>query len=301
MGGVARRGPDPGTGGRHRVRRGDGREQFLEAVDAVLVLVEHVREVRVGRLVGDRVDRAPGREGRDRHLGHQGEGLVAVEGARQEVGGLDEEAEGTAAQTLEFAEAGGLHGQGDAVGGELEAEGLFVGVAVRRLGGHTQGAGEPALDLEGDGDHRAHAGGFEERDGAGNGRQVLVDRGHPGGAVAAGAGLDGYPGEALAGGGEAGGRPYLQFRLVVGGEEQEGGVAVEHVAGAFHRALQEAVEVVGGRGADEDLEGVDGAALGARFGGGALRGLEDGPLVLAHQEADGGGFALGARTRRCAA
>lgn len=48
----------------------------------------------------------------------------------------------------------------------------------------------------------------------------------------------------------------------------------------------------GGGGADEDLEGVGGAALGARLGDGALGGLEDGALVLPHQEADGGGLAL---------
>ena len=81
-------------------------------------------------------------------------------------------------------------------------------------------------------------------------------------AVAAGAGLDGDAGEALAGGGQAGGGADLQLGLVVGGEEQEGGVAVEHVAGAFDRALEEAVEVVGGGGADEDLEGVGALAVG---------------------------------------
>ena len=137
---------------------------------------------------------------------------------------------------------------------------------------------------------------FEQRDGAGDGGEVLVDGGHPGGAVAAAAGFDGDAGEALAGRGQAGGGPYLQLGLVVGGEEQEGGVAVEHVAGAFDGALEEAVEVVGGGGADEDLEGVDGAALGARFGhGGALRGLQDGAFVVAYEEADGGGFAVACR------
>ena len=116
---------------------------------------------------------------------------------------------------------------------------------------------------------------LEERDGAGDGRQVLVDGGHPGRAVAAGARLDGDAGEALAGGGQAGGGAYLQLRLVVGGEEQEGGVGVEHVAGAFHRALEQAVEVVRGRGADEDLERVGGLALGAwrRVGGGPRNGV----------------------------
>ena len=93
--------------------------------------------------------------------------------------------------------------------------------------------------------------------------EVLVDGGHPGGAVAAGAGLDGDAGEALAGRGQTGGGPDLQFGLVVGGQQQEGGVGVEHVAGALDGALEEAVEVVGGGGADEDLEGVRGAALGA--------------------------------------
>nr|WP_240003092.1 hypothetical protein [Streptomyces cinnamoneus] len=75
--------------------------------------------------------------------------------------------------------------------------------------------------------------------------EVVVDGGHPGGAVAAGAGLDGDAGEALAGGGQARGGADLQFGLVVGGEQQVGGVAVEHVAGALDRALEEAVEVVG--------------------------------------------------------
>ena len=81
----------------------------------------------------------------------------------------------------------------------------------------------------------------------GNDRQVLVDGGHAGRAVAAGACLHGDAGEALAGGGEAGGGAYLQLRLVVGRQKQEGGVAVEHVAGALDRALEEAVEVIGGR------------------------------------------------------
>ena len=248
-------------GRRDRVRRGDLGEQGLEAVDALLVLVEDVSEVRVRGLVGDRVDGAPGGEGRDGHLGHEGQGLVAVEGAGEQVGGLDEEGQRAAAQAFQLAEAGRLDGQRDAVGGELEAQGLLVGVPAGGLGGDAQGAGEAALDLERDGDDRAHAGGVEERDGAGDGREVLVDGGHPGGAVAAGAGLDGDAGEALAGRGEAGGGPYLQLGLVVGGEQQEGGVAVEHVAGAFDRALEEAVEVVRGGGADEDLEGVRGWPL----------------------------------------
>ena len=151
-------------------------------------------------------------------------------------------------------------GERDAVGGELEAQGLLVGVAAGRLGGDAEGAGEPALDLQRDGDDRAHAGAGEQRDGAGHGGEVLVDGGHAGGAVAAGAGLDGDAGEALAGGGQAGGGAYLQLGLVVGGEQQVGGVAVEHVAGAFDGALEQAVEVVGGGGADEDLERVGGLA-----------------------------------------
>ena len=123
-----------------------------------------------------------------------------------------------------------------------------------------------------------------------------MDGGHPGRAVAAGAGLDGDAGEALAGRGEAGGGPYLQLGLVVGGEQQEGGVAVEHVAGAFHGALEQAVEVVGGGGADEDLEGVDAAALaeGGRVGRGLAHGaLEHRALVVAYQQADRGRLALG--------
>ena len=84
----------------------------------------------LGGLVGDRVDGAPGGQGRDRHLGHEGERLVAVQGAGEQVGGLDEEAQRAAAQAFQLAEAGRLHRQGDAVGGELEAQGLFVGVAA---------------------------------------------------------------------------------------------------------------------------------------------------------------------------
>ena len=262
----AGRGPHAGAGGRHRVGRVDLGEEGLEAVDPLLVLVEDVGEVRLGGLVGDRVDGAPGGERRDRHLGHQGQGLVAVEGAGEQVGGLDEEGEGAAAQSFQLAEAGRFDGQGDAVGGELEAQGLLVGVAARGFGGDAEGAGEAALDLERDGDDRAHAGAAEERDGAGDGGEVLVDGGHTGGAVASGAGFDGDAGEPLAGGGQAGGGADLQLGLVVGGEQQEGGVAVEHVAGAFDGALEEAVEVVGGGGADEDLEGVRGAALGAGVG-----------------------------------
>ena len=98
VGGVGGGGPDAGAGGGDRVGRGDLREQGLEAVDPVLVLVQDVGEVRVRGLVGDRVDGAPGGQGGDRHLGHQGQGLVAVEGAGEEVGGLDEEGEGAAAQ-----------------------------------------------------------------------------------------------------------------------------------------------------------------------------------------------------------
>src|SRR5690606_10389906 len=84
--------------------------------------------------------------------------------------------------------------------------------------------------------------------------------------------------------------------LVVGGQEQEGGVAVEHVAGALHRALEESVEVVGGGGADEHLEGVGVLPLGGAGGvggGPAQRCLQYGAFVVAYQEADGGGFARG--------
>ena len=124
-----------------------------------------------------------------------------------------------------------------------------------------------------------------------------MDGGHAGRAVAAGAGLDGDAGEALAGGGQAGGGAYLQLGLVVGGEQQEGGVGVEHVAGAFDRALEQAVEVVGGRGADEDLEGV-----GARAALGAGRVSDAGPRSgvcrtarssVADEQADRGGLAVG--------
>jgi hypothetical protein len=62
----------------------------------------------------------------------------------------------------------------------------------------------------------------------------------------AGAGLDRDAGEALAGGRQTRGGADLQLGLVVGGQQQEGGVAVEHVAGSFDGALQQAVEVVGG-------------------------------------------------------
>ena len=108
VGGLGGRGPDAGAGGGHRVRRVDLGEQGLEAVDAVLVLVQDVGEVRVRGLVGDRVDGAPGGEGGDRHLGHQGQGLVAVEGAGEQVGGLDEEGERAAAQPFQFGEAGAI-------------------------------------------------------------------------------------------------------------------------------------------------------------------------------------------------
>ena len=195
--------PDAGARGGDRVRRGDLREEGLEAVDELLVLVQDVREVRVRGLVGDRVDGAPGGQGRDRHLGHEGQGLVAVQGAGEEVGGLDEEAQRAAAQALQLAQAGRLDGQRDAVGGELEAQGLLVGVPARGLGGDAEGAREAALDLQRDRDDRAHARAVEQRDGAGDGREVVVDGGHAGRAVAAGARLHGDAGEALAGGGEA--------------------------------------------------------------------------------------------------
>ncbi|MEY9814744.1 hypothetical protein RKD21_005001 [Streptomyces albogriseolus] len=193
-------------------------------------------------------------------------------------------------QPLQLAQAGGLDGQGDAVRGELEAQRLLVGVAAGRLGGDAEGAGEAPLDLQGHGDDRAHAGAVEERDSARHGREVLVDGRHAGGAVAAGAALHGDACEALAGRGQAGGGADLQLGLVVGGEQQEGGVAVEHVAGALHGALQQAVEVVGGGGADEDLERVGALAVGAArgVGGGAPEGgLQNRPFVVAYQETHG--------------
>lgn len=258
--------------------------------------MQDVRQVGLGGLVGDGVDRAPGGQGGDGHLGHQGQRLVAVEGAGQQVGGLDQEAERAAAQPFQFAEAGRFDGQGDAVGGELQAQRLLVGVPAGRLGGDAEGAGEAALDLQRDGDDRAHAGAGEQGYGSGDGGEVVVDCGHAGGAVAAGARLDGHAREALARGGQAGGGADLQLRLVVGGEQQEGGVGVEHVAGPFHGALEQAVEVVRGGGADEDLEGVGALPVGGRgLVGGRHPGrrLQDGAFVVADQEADGGGLASG--------
>lgn len=290
MGHLAGGRPDAGAGGGHRVGRGDLRQQGLDAVDEFLVLVQDVGEVRLGGLVGDRVDGAPGGEGRDRHLGHQGEGLVAVQGAGQQVGGLDEEAERAAAQALQFAQAGRFDGQGDAVGGELQTQGLFVGVSGGGLGGDAEGSGEAAFDLQRDRDDGAHARAVQEWDRAGDRGEVVVDGGHAGRAVAAGAGFHGDAGEALAGGGEARGGADLQFRLVVGGQQEERRVAVEHVAGAFDGALEEAVEVVRGGGADEDLEGVGALALGAGrgVGGGDAQGsLQNGPFVVPYEEAHG--------------
>ena len=93
---------------RHRLGRGDLREQGLEAVDPVLVLVQDVGELGVGGLVGDGVDGAPGGQGGHGHLGHEGERLVAVQGAGEQVGGLDEEGQGAAAQPFQLAEAGAI-------------------------------------------------------------------------------------------------------------------------------------------------------------------------------------------------
>ena len=81
---------------------------------------------------------------------------------------------------------------------------------------------------------------------AGHGGQILVDGGHPGRPVASSARLDGHAGEALPGGRQPGGGAHLQLGLVVGGEQQIGGVPVEHVASAFDGALEQPVEVVGG-------------------------------------------------------
>ncbi len=284
---LRRRGPDTSARGRHRIRRGDLRQEGLEPVDEVLVLVEHVREVRVRGLVRDRVHGAPGGQGRDRHLCHEGQCLVPVERAGQQVGRLDEEGQGTAAQPFQLAEAGGLHRERDAVRGELETQGLLVGVAAGVLRRDAERAREPSLDLQRDRDDRAHPRVGEQRDGAGNGGQVLVHRGHPGGAVAPRAGLHGDPGEPLAGRGEARRRADLQLRLVVRGEQEEGGVRVEHVPGPLHRPLQEAVQVVGGGRADEDLERVRRAVVGGDVGDRrADRALEDGALVVADEQAD---------------
>lgn len=128
---------------------------------------------------------------------------------------------------------------------------------------------KPALDLQRDRDDRTHARAVQQGYGAGDGQEILVDGRHAGRAVTAGARLDGHAREALAGGGQAGGGADLQFRLVVGRQQEEGRVAVEHVAGALHRALEETVEVVRGRGADEHLEGIGVLAVrgGGRVGG----------------------------------
>ncbi len=93
VGGLRGSGPDTGAGGGDGVGRGDLGEQRLDAVDEFLVLVQDVGEVGLGGLVGDGVDGAPGGQGGNRHLGHQGEGLVAVQGAGEQVGGLDQEAQ----------------------------------------------------------------------------------------------------------------------------------------------------------------------------------------------------------------
>lgn len=156
---------------------------------------------------------------------------------------------------------------------------------------------KPALDLQRDGDDGAHPRVHQQWNGAGHRGQVLVDGGHPGRAVAPGARFDGDAGEALAGGGQPGGGADLQLGLVVGGEQQIGGVAVEHVAGPLDGALEQTVEVVGGRGADEHLEGVGGLAPIRGVGGvdvrTAHRTLQYGALAFAHQQTDGGRLALG--------
>lgn len=214
--------------------------------------------------------------------------------AGEQVGGLDEEGQGAAAQPFQLAQAGGLHGQCDAVRRELEAQGLLVGVAARAFRRDAEGAGEAALDLQRDRDDRAHPGVGEQGHGAGNGGEVLVDGRHPGGAVASRPGFDGDPGEALAGRGEAGRGADLQLRLVVRGEQEERRVGVEHVARPLDRPLEEAVEVVRGRGTDEHLERVRGAVVGGGVGDRcADGGLEHGALVVADEETDRGGFAVG--------
>ncbi len=280
--------PDAGAGCGDRVGRGDLRQQGLDAVDEFLVLVQDVRQVRLRSLVGDRVDGTPGGEGGDRHLGHQGQGLVAVQGAGEQVGGLDQEVQGAAAQAFQFAEAGRFDGECDAVGGELEAQSLLVGVSAGGFGGDAEGAGETALDLQRDRDDRAHARAVQQRHRAGDRRQVVVDGRHAGRTVAAGARLDGDAGEALACRGQACGGADLQLRLVVGGQQEERRVSVEHVAGALHRALEEAVEVVRGGVTDEHLEGVGALALGGGrgVGGGDAQGrLKNGPFVVPYEEA----------------
>ena len=247
MAGLGGRRPDAGAGGRDGVRRVDGGEQGLEAVDAVLVLVQDVGEIRLRGLVRDGVDGAPGGQGGYGHLCHQRQCLVPVQRSGQQVGRLDEEGQRAAAQAFQLAQPGGLDGQRDAVRGELEAQGLLVGVPSGRFGRDPEGAGEPALDLERDRDDRAHPGVAEQRYGARDDGEVLVDGGHAGGAVAARAGLDRDPCEALAGRGEAGGRTDLQLGLVIGGQQEERGVGVQHVACPLDRALEQSVEVVRGR------------------------------------------------------
>lgn len=256
--------------------------------------MEHVGEVRLRGLVGNGVDGAPGGQRGYRHLGHQRQRLVPVQRAGEQIGRLDEEGQRAAAQAFQLAQPGRLDGQSDAVRGELKAQGLLVRVPAGCFGRDAEGTGEPALDLERDRDDGAHPRVAEERYGTWYGGEVLVDRGHPGGAVAARSGLDGDPGEALASRGKAGRRPYLQLRLVVGGQQQESGIRVEHVAGPLDRALQQSVEVVGGGRTDEDLERVRGAILGRCVGDRCThRALEHGPLVVANEEADRGRFALG--------
>ncbi|CAM5702750.1 hypothetical protein SANTM175S_04571 [Streptomyces antimycoticus] len=287
MGRVVGAGPAAGPSGGDLLRWVDLHQQGLEPVDAVLVLVQDVRQLGLGRLVGDRIDGAPTGQRGHGHLGHQRQRLIAVQGAREEIGRLDEEGQGATAQPLQLGEAGALDGEGDAVGGELQPQGLFVAVAGGGLGGDAERAGEPALDLQRDGDDGAHPRVHQQWNGAGHRGQVLVDGGHPGRAVAPGARFDGDAGEALAGGGQPGGGADLQLGLVVGGEQQIGGVAVEHVAGPLDGALEQTVEVVGGRGADEHLEGVGGLAPIRGVGGvdvrTAHRTLQYGALAFAHQ------------------
>ncbi len=129
-----------------------------------------------------------------------------------------------------------------------------------------------------------------------------MDGREPGRAVASRARLDRDPGEALASGRQPAAGADLQLGLVVGGQQQVGGVAVEHVPGAFHGALQQAVEVVRGGRADEGVEGAGEAVQVGAVGVGAdrvvvlaapERRLEHRAFVLADQQADGGRHAVG--------
>ena len=126
-GAVQTRAPGVGSGS----GRPDLGEQRLDAVDAVLVLVQDEGQFGLGRLLGDRVDGAPAGQGGHGHLGHQRQRLVAFQGAGEQVGGLDEEGQRAAAEPFQLGEPGALHGQRDPVGGELQPQGLLVASSGR--------------------------------------------------------------------------------------------------------------------------------------------------------------------------